>query len=737
MRGIIIGTLLFGLAACGDNLGSDTPEISGATLTTDEDVPISHDVEASDPAGRALSLSAQAPMHGTVAIDRLRVTYTPGANYHGPDSFTVTVSNGTGQISARIDVTVRPVNDAPALADDAFAATEDVPLVVPHAALLANDVDVDGDPLTVSSVHGAVNGAVAITGSDVTFTPAPDFNGTASFQYTASDGVATSTATVVVTVGGENDAPVATDDTATTLEDTPVEIAAATLVANDTDVDGQTLMVTGVENATNGEVVLAGGIATFTPAPDFHGTATFEYTVSDGVATDVGVVTIDVIAVNDAPVAADDTATTLEDTPLVLSHAALLANDTDVDGPALAITAVQGAVNGTAVLGATEITFTPDAGFTGTASFDYVVSDGTDSDVGTVTITVTAIPICGDGTITLPEACDDGGVLDGDGCSAACTVEPGWSCTGQPSACTTICGDGIQAGAEACDDGNTSDGDGCSATCEIELVSIAITPGPLALGQQQRVQLTATGTYFDGTTVDLTAAAAWATTDPAVAIVGTGGADDGQVDSLTTAGTATISATVGAITGTTTVTVDAAPCSVRINEIQVAGDGAAASADEFAELVNPCTFAIDVTGWTLVYRSATGTADVSTATVALTGTMAPGSFRLYVGTGYNGGGTPDGVIGNSSTGSYAGAGGGVAVRAGPQSTGPIVDAVGWGTATNAFIEGTVAPAPPANRSLGRSPFDGKDSNDNAADFVLTDPAATPPTEPTPGATNSP
>jgi cysteine-rich repeat protein len=549
MRAIILWTLLLGLAACGDNLGSDRPEISGASLTTDEDVPISHDVEASEPAGRALGLSAQPPMHGTVAIDRLRVTYTPSANYHGPDAFTVTVSNGTFQASARIEVTVRPVNDA--------------------------------------------------------------------------------------------------------------------------------------------------------------------------------------------PVAADDTATTLEDTPLVLSPAALLANDADVDGPALAITAVQNAVNGSADLGATAITFTPDAGFTGTASFDYVVGDGTDSDVGTVTITVVKIPVCGDGTVTTPETCDDGDVIAGDGCSAACATETGWTCTGQPSVCTTICGDDILAGAEACDDGNTSDGDGCSATCQIELISIAITPGPIAIGQQQRVQLTATGTYFDGTTVDLTAAAAWATTDPAVAIVGTGGADDGRVDSLTTAGTATISATVGAITGTTVVDVGAATCSVRINEIQVHGDGAAASADELAELVNPCTFAIDVTGWTLVYRSAAGTSDAAVTTVTLTGTMAPGSFRLYVGTGYNGGGTPDGVIGTNATGSYASAGGGVAVRSGPQNTGPIVDSIAWGTATNAFIEGTVAPAPPANRSLGRSPFDGKDRNVNSADFVLTDPAATPPTLPTPGTTNFP
>jgi hypothetical protein len=79
----------------------------------------------------------------------------------------------------------------------------------------------------------------------------------------------------------------------------------------------------------------------------------------------------------------------------------------------------------------------------------------------------------------------------------------------------------------------------------------------------------------------------------------------------------------------------------------------------------------------------------------------------------------------------------VAVRSGPANTGAIVDSVGWGTAANAFVEGTAVAAPGQNRSIIRSPYDGKDSNNNLADFVLTDAAATPPTVPTPGSTNFP
>lgn len=77
-------------------------------------------------------------------------------------------------------------------------------------------------------------------------------------------------------------------------------------------------------------------------------------------------------------------------------------------------------------------------------------------------------PICGDGIIVGEEECDDDNLTPGDGCSNHCTVEGGWECTGEPSACNTDCGDNIVAGDEECDDGNTSSGDGCSETCEIE-----------------------------------------------------------------------------------------------------------------------------------------------------------------------------------------------------------------------------------------------------------------------------
>ena len=74
--------------------------------------------------------------------------------------------------------------------------------------------------------------------------------------------------------------------------------------------------------------------------------------------------------------------------------------------------------------------------------------------------------LCGDNTLDPEELCDDGNTDDGDGCSAICTIESGWTCIVEP--CEPICGDGYLFGDEACDDGNTDDGDGCSASCTIE-----------------------------------------------------------------------------------------------------------------------------------------------------------------------------------------------------------------------------------------------------------------------------
>ena len=173
------------------------------------------------------------------------------------------------------------------------------------------------------------------------YTPAANFNGTDTFTYQANDGTDNSNvATVTITVSPVNDAPVAVDDSASTNEDTTLTVAAPGVLGNDTDVDADPLTAALVTDVAHGTLALAAdGSYTYTPAANFNGTDSFTYKVNDGsVDSTVATVTITVNAVNDAPVANDDVASTDEDTALHVDAPGLLANDTDVEGSTLTAT---------------------------------------------------------------------------------------------------------------------------------------------------------------------------------------------------------------------------------------------------------------------------------------------------------------------------------------------------------------------------------------------------------------
>ena len=189
----------------------------------------------------------------------------------------------------------------------------------------------------------------------------------------------------VVAVGAANTPPVAVDDTATTAEETAVVID---VLVNDTDADGDTLAVTGVSGATGGTASTDGATVTFTPALNFNGTGGFNYAISDGNGgTASASVTVTVTPVNDAPVAVGDSATTAANTAVTIP---VLANDSDVDGDALTVTALGPVTGGSAVINAgTTVTFTPNAGVTA-GSFTYTVSDGLLTATATVNVNVQA-----------------------------------------------------------------------------------------------------------------------------------------------------------------------------------------------------------------------------------------------------------------------------------------------------------------------------------------------------------
>src|SRR5207249_4477827 len=145
-------------------------------------------------------------------------TYTPAANYNGPDSFTFKANDGTVDSNvATVSLTITPVNDAPVASPSSATLAEDTPTSV---SLPASDVD--GDTLTVTSVGSPAHGTAVIQGGNVRYTPNANYNGGDSFPYTVSDGNGgTDTASVAVTVTPVNDPPVATDSSATVAQDVP------------------------------------------------------------------------------------------------------------------------------------------------------------------------------------------------------------------------------------------------------------------------------------------------------------------------------------------------------------------------------------------------------------------------------------------------------------------------------------------------------------------------------------
>ncbi len=145
----------------------------------------------------------------------------------GPVSGTVANLGGADGVATILDNVAVPSNHAPVAADDSLTATEDTPVTYSAAQLLGNDSDVDGDTLTIASVTSG-SGGTAVLNPDgtVTFTPAPNFNGQATFTYTVTDGsLVSNTATVTIHVAAVNDpAVVGGTDTGSVTEDLDVNV---------------------------------------------------------------------------------------------------------------------------------------------------------------------------------------------------------------------------------------------------------------------------------------------------------------------------------------------------------------------------------------------------------------------------------------------------------------------------------------------------------------------------------
>lgn len=399
---------------------NDAPIAGDDAEVTNEDAALMVAVLAndsdSDNALNAASVTiVSAVSNGSTAVNTASgvITYTPDDNFNGDDSFTYTVEDVSGLVSnvATVSITVIPQNDPPVAVADLVGTNINTLVSIDVAA---NDTDIDDgdvvDPTTIA-IGVVGNGSAVLNGAtnQVDYTPNTGFTGTEIFTYTIKDstGATSNAATVSVNVVDPNILPTAQNDSASTAEDTPIEL---TVLSNDSDTDGSIVastvaVMTLASNGTTTVNTVTGSI-TYTPNENFNGSDSFTYTVQDdaGGTSNEATVTLTITSVNDAPVLNNDVVVLQEDNSLNIN---VLGNDTDVDGTIASnsVVIVTAPVQGSVIVNATSgvITYTPAVNYSGEDSFSYSAADelGAIGNTATVSLTVDSVndaPLANDDT---------------------------------------------------------------------------------------------------------------------------------------------------------------------------------------------------------------------------------------------------------------------------------------------------------------------------------------------------
>ena len=233
-----------------------------------------------DPDGDALIItSVGQPMSGSVVNNGDFLTYTPAPGFQGEDIFTYIVSDGTEEATATVTVTVS--NDAPIANDDAVSTETGVVVLID---VLANDSDPNGDELSLISVGSAAGGTTSLSGDQVRYEPSAGFIGVDTFSYTIQDaGGAEVTGQITVNVTQPNNPPTAVDDSILT---NLTDIAIIDVLANDSDPDGDQLVITELFSLPDSDVasitITENNQIRFEPNNWSGVTITIRYRISDG-----------------------------------------------------------------------------------------------------------------------------------------------------------------------------------------------------------------------------------------------------------------------------------------------------------------------------------------------------------------------------------------------------------------------------------------------------------------------
>lgn len=386
------------LATSSKSFSLNVPRVEHAPVATGALLEIAEDANAtqvtltySDLNGDELTVTAvSAASHGSATVINGAVAYTPAANFNGSDSFTYTVSDSTGlSATADVNVTVNAVNDA-----TVWNTPATLPGVLEDFGTFnveLNASDVDG-AVTYGLVSNSAGINAALNGETLTISSVANASGNETVVVSASEGGVDTNLTLSLVVAAVNDAPTAGTFTplATIAEDSSYSFTAIA-----SDVDSVNLTYSLANNPTWMSINPTSGAVSGTPAnADVATTSNVQVLVTDGViASPVSIATFSVTVTNtnDAPVASASSVGTLKNT---LVTGTLVANDVDVgDTLTYAIVSQVGA-NGTVTItnaSTGAFSYTPTTDYLGEGNFTFKVTDanGTDSNIATVSLSIT------------------------------------------------------------------------------------------------------------------------------------------------------------------------------------------------------------------------------------------------------------------------------------------------------------------------------------------------------------
>ena len=396
-----------------DNGRNDAPVARPDRVTTraGRDVTVNVLVNDSDPDGDPLAIvSATSASTGQVVVlEGARISFqAPPGGGATSISFSYTIADPGGLESSStvtIDVLEDRPNTSPVANGDSATAAANQQIDIP---VLANDLDAEGDKLTISTVDIPLRGSTGI-GSDgtVRYEPAPGFVGTDSFTYTIVDGyggqASASVRVVVEKTALVNRAPLAIDDRVSAQPGKRVRVQ---VLDNDTDPDGDVLRVVDVSLLPGAEISIVDGTAIdVIPGESAVGLLTFTYAISDAeglTATADVAVFVDELQPLLPPTAVDDFATSAS----VAIPIAVVANDVDPAGGQLVITEITQPVDGSGSavrISPTTLQFTPTVGFLGTSRFSYTVTNAAGL-VARANVAVVVIARSGSGPVARNDA---------------------------------------------------------------------------------------------------------------------------------------------------------------------------------------------------------------------------------------------------------------------------------------------------------------------------------------------